>query len=250
MDPAVVKGAALAVWFASLFLLERLFRASPERKGPGRLARNASLWGLTLVLSPLFVLPLALWADGHHLWTRPEILTGAAGLALSLLALDLWTYWIHRAYHEVPAMWRLHAPHHLDEHLDTTSAVRFHVGEIAFSALLRLIPILALSIPFTHLVIYETVLAASSFFHHSNVRLPARLESALSKIIVTPSIHWVHHHAKRADTDSNYASILSLWDPVFRTRSATKRTPEMKIGVEGVEEKTFLGLLLSPFQRM
>ena len=58
----------------------------------------------------------------------------------------------------------------------------------------------------------------SAIFHHSDARLPPRLERALARVIITPSIHWVHHHAMRADTDSNYGTIFSFWDPLFRSQ--------------------------------
>ena len=66
-------------------------------------------------------------------------------------------------------------------------------------------------------------------------------------MIVTPSIHWVHHHRTRADTDSNYSTVLSLWDPLFRSRSKTRRTPDLEIGVEGREELPVLNLIVAPF---
>ena len=91
------------------------------------------------------------------------------------------------------------------------------------------------------------VLAAAGF-HHSNLKLPPRLERALSWVVVTPSIHWVHHHRIHRDTNSNYATILSLWDRVFRSRSPTRRTAEMEIGVEGREEEPLLMLLSRPFR--
>ena len=85
-------------------------------------------------------------------------------------------------------------------------------------------------------------------FHHSNLRLPPRFERALSFLIVTPSIHWVHHHAIRRDTDSNYASLLSVWDRLFGSRSATVRTPEMPIGTQGLKDRGIAGLLARPFE--
>jgi sterol desaturase/sphingolipid hydroxylase (fatty acid hydroxylase superfamily) len=200
---------------------------------------------LLLIASPLIVLPLTAFTSAHPLWVRPEL--GWPALIVDLVLLDCWSYWLHRAYHEAPFLWRLHAPHHLDEHLDSTTAVRFHPGEVVLSAILRLAPIVLLSIPFTHVVVFEAVLLAGSLFHHSNLRLPARFERALSRVIVTPSIHWVHHHADWRDTNSNYAAILSLWDPLFGTRSLSVRSREMRIGLEGLEDRPFFGLLLAPF---
>lgn len=238
-------GAAV---FAILFVAERLAAAAATTSGVERLVRNGVLWALLVILSPLIVLPLTAFAAGHPLWTRPAGLAGAPMLIADIILLDLWTYWVHRAYHEVPVMRRFHRIHHLDEHLDTTSAVRFHPGEVAISALLRMIPITLLALPFAHVVVFETALLAASLFHHSNIRLPAAFEQALSRVIVTPSIHWVHHHAIRRDTNSNYAAIFSLWDPIFGTRSPTKRAPDMKIGVEGAMDLPLGGLLIAPFR--
>lgn len=238
--------------FALLFAAERIRAAAPRPAGRSRLFKNAALWLLILAVSPLIVAPLTALGANQWLWARGDgLMTGAAFVMLiviDLLILDCWTYWLHRAYHRVPVMWRLHEVHHRDEFLDTTSAVRFHVGEVVLSALLRLIPIAVFAIPLSTVILFEILLLSSALFHHSNVRLPERFERALSRVIVTPSIHWVHHHAVREDTDANYASILSLWDPLFASRSRTKRTPEMKIGAEGLEELSFPGLLLSPFR--
>jgi sterol desaturase/sphingolipid hydroxylase (fatty acid hydroxylase superfamily) len=95
---------------------------------------------------------------------------------------------------------------------------------------------------------FETLVLISAIFHHSNLRLPPALEKALSFVVVTPSIHWVHHHAVRADTDSNYSTVLSLWDRLFASRSRTPRTPTMPIGVEGRREENLGGLLMLPFK--
>ena len=92
-----------------------------------------------------------------------------------------------------------------------------------------------------------SLLALAAIFHHSNVRLPHWLERSLSRVIVTPSIHWVHHHAIRADTDSNYAAGLSLWDRLFGSRSATVRTASMPIGVEGRRDQDLARLVKRPF---
>jgi sterol desaturase/sphingolipid hydroxylase (fatty acid hydroxylase superfamily) len=79
--------------------------------------------------------------------------------------------------------------------------------------------------------------------------LPAPLERGLAKVIITPSIHWVHHHAIRADTDSNYGTVFSFWDSLFRSRSGTKRWPTMAIGVEGARDRSLFRLIIAPFQR-
>jgi sterol desaturase/sphingolipid hydroxylase (fatty acid hydroxylase superfamily) len=214
-----------------------------------RLGRNLGLFALNLLLSPLLVLPLTAWAGGFTLGLRPDFLAGPVGLAADLLLLDLWIYWWHRANHVIPFLWRFHAVHHYDQLLDTSSAVRFHFGEVALSALVRAGVIVLLDVPLASVVLFEGLVLMTALFHHSDARLPARAEWLLSRLIVTPSIHWVHHHARRADTDSNYGTILSCWDPLFRSRSRTPRTVGMPIGVEGAPDRPLLGLLVAPLGR-
>jgi sterol desaturase/sphingolipid hydroxylase (fatty acid hydroxylase superfamily) len=254
LDTALAwKGAAVSLWLALLFLAERLRPADtstrPEIGGAWlRLGRNFGLWLVTVALSPLIVAPLSLWAAAHALPWRPSWWGGPGGLVLDLVLLDLWIYWWHRANHEIPFLWRFHAMHHLDRVLDTSSALRFHFGEVLLSAAARGATIVLLGVPFVSVVIFEALVLVGTIFHHSNLKIAPRLEAALSRIVVTPSIHWVHHHRIRRDTDANYSTLLSLWDRLFASRSPTPRMTGMPIGVEGRDELALLRLLIAPFR--
>jgi sterol desaturase/sphingolipid hydroxylase (fatty acid hydroxylase superfamily) len=213
-----------------------------------RVARNLSLFGINLLLSPLVVLPITVWAEDFSPGLRPASWSGWPGLLLDLVLLDFWIYWWHRANHELPFLWRFHQVHHFDELLDSTSAVRFHFGEVLLSALVRALVIIVLDVPLASVLVFETLVLIGAIFHHSDARLPPRLEALLACLIITPSIHWVHHHARCADTDSNYGTIFSFWDPLFRSRSLTRRWPTMPIGVEGARERPLLRLIVTPFE--
>jgi sterol desaturase/sphingolipid hydroxylase (fatty acid hydroxylase superfamily) len=242
------KGVIVLGTLALLMVAERLLPVARVVGGVKRVARNLSLAGLNAILSWAVVVPLSALAASHALGWRPEWWGGWTGLLLDVLILDCWIYWWHRANHEWPFLWRFHEVHHLDEFLDASSALRFHFGEVLLSSLVRAGVILLLGVPLLSVVVFETLLALSAMFHHSNLRLPPRLERALSYLIVTPSIHWVHHHAIRRDTDSNYSALLSVWDRLFRSRSATRRTPDMPIGTEGRKERGIGGLIARPFE--
>jgi sterol desaturase/sphingolipid hydroxylase (fatty acid hydroxylase superfamily) len=243
------KGLVVMATLLLLLVLERIYPLARVVGGVRRIGRNLSLAGVNAVLSWAVVVPVSAFAASHALGWRPEWWSGWTGLALDLLVLDLWIYWWHRANHEWPLLWRFHEVHHLDEFLDASSALRFHFGEVLISSLVRAGVILVLGVPLLSVVIFETLLAFNTMFHHSDVRLPPRLERALSWVIVTPSIHWVHHHAIRRDTDSNYASLLSVWDRIYASRSHTLRTPQMPIGTEGLTDRGIGGLLARPFER-
>lgn len=243
------KNAIIPLVFLALFVLERMFPVAQWLGGAARVAKNLTLAAFNFVASPLIVIPFTVFAASHVFNWRPEFWSGWFGLVLDLLLLDIWIYWWHRFNHMVPFLWRFHEVHHLDEMLDTSSALRFHFGEVVLSSLVRAVVIFALAMPLRSVVVFEVLVLVSALFHHSNLRLPAVVERGLSYVIVTPSIHWVHHHAKRVDTDSNYSTVLSLWDLVFGSRSKTHRTTEMPIGVEHVRERGLIGLILKPFQR-
>lgn len=243
------KGAVVLGALALFLVLERAFPLARAIGGLRRVGRNLSLAALNAGLSWLVVVPLSAAAAQWALGWRPEWWSGGWGLLVDLLILDLWIYWWHRVNHELPVLWRFHEVHHLDEFLDASSALRFHFGEVLLSALVRAAVIFVLDVPLTGVLVFETLVAVNTIFHHSNVRLPSWLERPLSRLIVTPSIHWVHHHALRADTDSNYAALLSVWDVLFGTRSPTRRTPEMKIGVQGGSDLGLPGLAVRPLRR-
>lgn len=251
---ALMVGSVLAVFVvyerlrpaADSLLLLRIGRAT--KAAWHRLFRNISLSGINAVLSPLIVVPITIFAADHSLGLRPVWWSGWLGLGLDILLLDFWIYWWHRANHEFQFLWRFHSVHHLDETLDTSSAFRFHFGEVVLSACVRGFVIVLFDLPLASVLLFEGFVLASAIFHHSDAKLPPRLEATLARLIITPSIHWVHHHAIRKDTDSNYGAMFSFWDRLFRSASPTERWPEMPIGVEGLRDRPLVGLIATPLK--
>ncbi len=245
----VAHKGAIILGFLAVFLgagaLLPFAKLPPHRLR--QIGKNLALAGLNALASPLLVIPVTVFAAQWALTWRPSWWQGGWGLVLDFVLLDAWLYTWHRANHALPMLWRFHEVHHLDETLDASTALRFHFGEVIASSLLRAGVIFMLGVPLASVLLFEIVVAIAAIFHHSNLRLPVALERALAWVIVTPSIHWVHHHAKRADTDSNYATVLSLWDRVFASRSATGRRAEMPLGVEGRRDVALIALVARPF---
>jgi sterol desaturase/sphingolipid hydroxylase (fatty acid hydroxylase superfamily) len=151
-------------------------------------------------------------------------LAGPFRFVLALVLLDGWMYVWHRANHTIPFLWRFHRMHHSDRHMDVTTATRFHLGEHIGAAVLRLglIPLVGFEV--WNLVVYDTLVIAITQFHHADISI-GRWDRWLRWIIVTPSMHKVHHSDWRPETDSNYSTVLSIWDRLFgsfRMRSDPK----------------------------
>jgi sterol desaturase/sphingolipid hydroxylase (fatty acid hydroxylase superfamily) len=171
---------------------------------------------------------------------------------VAIVLFDCWQYWWHRINHRVPLFWRFHAVHHADAELDASSGVRFHTGEITFSFLARLVVIPLLGITIPQLLVYETISLPVILFHHSNVRLPGRVDRWLRWLIVTPRMHYVHHSRWQPETDSNYASFLSVWDRLFGSFRLRDKPQEISLGLDQWEEREWRnlsGMLAAPFKK-
>ena len=97
-------------------------------------------------------------------------------------------------------------------------------------------------------------LAAFLLFQHANLRLPRLLERVLRSVLVTPDMHRTHHSVHRDETDSNYGTVLSVWDRVFRsyTPSARDAPRQMRIGLAEFRvpgQQTWRALLTQPLER-
>jgi sterol desaturase/sphingolipid hydroxylase (fatty acid hydroxylase superfamily) len=172
-------------------------------------------------------------------WLRlPLWLEVCAAVVLMDYTLYLW----HVLTHRVPALWRFHAVHHIDLDLDASTAVRFHFGELTLSTPWRVAQVVAIGTSPLALSIWQTGLLASILFHHSNLELPLEVERRLSRVIVTPRMHGIHHSVVRGETESNWSSGLSVWDWLHRTLRLNVPQPEITIGVPGFQSIDDVGL--------
>jgi sterol desaturase/sphingolipid hydroxylase (fatty acid hydroxylase superfamily) len=246
------------VAFVILLVLERLLplRASVEPK-LRRIARNLTTGAISLIvtlpLQLILLVPLSKWLMERrvgflHLISMPAPLRTA--LAILLLDYTLWIW--HWASHRVPLLWRFHLVHHVDRDLDASTALRFHFGELVLSVGWRAIQIAVIGADPLAVSIWQFVLFVSILFHHSNVRLPARWERVMVRLIVTPRMHGIHHAQREEWTNSNWSSILTCWDMLHRTLRLRVPDAEIRIGIPAYDdaaEVTLPRILTLPFRR-
>ena len=231
MTPDLIVGLiALTV----LFTLEGALPFYPDRARRDRYThglRNGTLMlingAISALLVPLVLGAVALAAShqfglGRWLavaladagWGGPALVT-AVVTVVAILAFDLWMYVWHRANHRIPLLWRFHQVHHTDTAMDSTTALRFHPGELVLSTLFNLPVLVLLGLTLNQFVLYKASMLLVILFHHSNVRVPNDWDRRLRAVIVPPSLHRVHHSRIRRETDSNYGTIFSFWDRLF-----------------------------------
>ena len=224
--------------FAALVLLENA-RPLRKRSVESKLRRNArnlavaTAGAITVQLAeqPL-VRPLAGLVERRRFGllkkvTLPAWLEIALGIALLDYTLYLW----HILTHRVPFLWRFHQAHHVDLDMDASTALRFHFGELLLSVPWRALQVFVFGIcPFA-LSLWQTALLMEIMFHHSNVELSPRLERWLSRFLVTPRLHGIHHSIVVDEVNSNWSSGLTIWDWLHRTLRVDVPQEAITIGV-------------------
>lgn len=222
-----------------------------------RLLVNLSVAGLAFLTAALLIRPVvASLVDraGSDSFGVLHIVafSPAVQFVVGFLLMDLSFYYWHVANHRLPFLWRFHNVHHFDPELDVATAVRFHFGEVAFSAVFRVVQITAIGPSAWTYVIYELVFHANTLFHHSNLRLPITLERVLNWVFVTPRMHGIHHSQVRDETNSNYSVVFSWWDRLHGSIGLDIPQSAIVIGVPGYSQPAdnhFWNVCVVPFQR-
>lgn len=227
----------LIALFIILFLIETKFQLRKRVQSRWkRIIINFIVSIPAFVLLRLLFIPAMVWLAVknetwqiglNYLFDAPLIVTSI----IAFLLLDYSNYIWHILLHKMPILWRFHLVHHTDLDLDITTAFRFHFGEMIGSIFFRGAAVLLIGVSPMMVLIYEILFEAASQFHHSNMKLPFRLEKALNKLIVTPRMHGIHHSMIRRETDSNYSIIFSFWDRLHKTVRLNIHQNEIVTGV-------------------
>lgn len=173
-------------------------------------------------------------------------------IALTVFLLDYTLYLWHVSTHKAAFLWRFHLVHHVDLDLDSSTAYRFHFGEILISVIWRAMQILLIGASPEAVKIWQTIMLPAVLFHHSNIKLPADLDEGLSRIFITPKLHGIHHSAVQTETDSNWSTILSVWDRFHGTLKTDVRQDEITIGVpafQNPQDVELAHLIKLPFEK-
>ena len=109
--------------------------------------------------------------------------------------------------------------------------------------------VIVMDIPFSSIVAFEVLLAGGTIFHHSNLRLPPRLERALSQVMITTVDPLGASPRGPSGHRFQLRHTVQLLGPAVRlAQRATARSLDMTIGVEKRPEQDFLRLLARPFR--
>ena len=256
-EPLAAFGPVIAVSFATIFALERLFpyerswlRSHGDIRVDASYAVSSSL--LIELLRPAIyavALALAVWLTrdtGSTLW--PGTWPVLAQLSLALLVAELPKYWFHRLEHEHDWLWRFHAPHHSVPRLYWLNASRFHPVDLGIDTILGVGSLVALGCDDVIIALFLVTSTVHGVFQHANLELRC---GPLNWIFSMAELHRWHHSRTTVEANHNYGQNLIVWDIVFGTRYLPDdREPPRNVGLAGLPNypMSFFAQLAAPFR--
>jgi sterol desaturase/sphingolipid hydroxylase (fatty acid hydroxylase superfamily) len=174
-------------------------------------------------------------------------------VVIGILLMDfIGAYLPHFIEHKVKPLWMIHLVHHTDHKVDTTTANRHHPLESIIRYTFTLLGVFIIGAPIGIVMLYQSMSLIATQFSHANIKLPRKVDHALSYFLVSPDMHKVHHHYVLPYTDSNYGNIFSIWDRIFGTYMELDRD-KLVYGVDVFpnekENGNVWSLLKQPFQK-
>jgi sterol desaturase/sphingolipid hydroxylase (fatty acid hydroxylase superfamily) len=211
------------VFFSLVFVpLERLFAHRPDqpvfRKGWRTDLVYFFVSSLLVQVTTLLTLKPAMvlfdWAAWPPLQARVSGLPFVVQLPAVLFVSDFVQYWVHRAFHAVPWLWRFHAIHHSAEAMDWLAGSRLHLVDAVVTRALAFVPLYVLGFGDAAIFTYVALVSLHATFIHANLRFEF---GALAWVLATPRFHHWHHGAEREAIDRNFAVHLPVIDLLFGT---------------------------------
>jgi sterol desaturase/sphingolipid hydroxylase (fatty acid hydroxylase superfamily) len=128
---------------------------------------------------------------------------------------DFFYYWLHRWMHTSRWLWPIHELHHEDEHVNVTTAFRFHWLESLGVRTAAVIPLLFLPVPMLTIpLLYLVTNAGNAFFVHTAI--PFNL-GPFTRLVANPQTHRIHHSTLPEHFNKNFAAAWPFWDMLFGT---------------------------------
>lgn len=132
---------------------------------------------------------------------------------LLFIAEDFIFYWLHRIDHHSRLFWAVHVTHHSSPLFNLTTGFRSSV----FQPLYRFFYFIPLSLAgFQALDIFLMYAITQIYGIIIHTETVGKL-GFLEKILVTPSLHRVHHATNIPYLDKNMGMCLIIWDKLFGT---------------------------------
>lgn len=189
---------------------------------------NLQAWVLARGMS-VVVLPLVpLWASAKWSLIDGSALPFWQGFAIFLITRDLMEYLFHRAQHSIPLLWAMHSLHHSDPDMMVLTNQRQFWGD-QFIKQVTIWPLcLTIISPTPEIIAAFGVFGLLNLFLHSG--LPINF-GRWSWVLNSPEYHRIHHSRDPEHINSNFATLLPIFDVLFGSYRVPTGHPETGLDI-------------------
>ncbi|TAE97586.1 MAG: sterol desaturase family protein [Runella slithyformis] len=145
---------------------------------------------------------------------------------------ELGSFIHHYLSHKVRVLWCLHAVHHSSEDLNSSVTLTTFYLENIYTEILQTTFCMLMGLtPEMYFVIMVIDSIWGAFIHISEDTIKDGKLDFLDKIMLTPSSHRVHHAKHPLYLDTNYCSVLKIWDVIFGTYQKEEKGVPLEYGI-------------------
>lgn len=219
METAITIGLSLLFAYllaAGFFLmLAAAELAFPKEQHASKARRFKSGWLFALYL-PFTYLGFAAISltvgPIKPLFQTASVLGSVGAAVLAVVSMDFFYYWLHRAEHRIPILWRFHSVHHSIERMSQPAGYH-HPTDPILIAIFCVLPTVAL-VSAPSIVLIGALHTFHQYYLHSGTALNF---GPLSAIIADNRTHRIHHSTDERHQNRNFAASFFLWDRLFGT---------------------------------
>lgn len=254
MSEAQLQTVRATAFVAAMGLAVLLQRLAPHARLRSSWSVNAGLWLVNVAVVGAVcgacAFGAAQWAARGGIGVLNWAGVGPwVAIPASMVMLDLVSYGWHRANHRVSVLWRFHQVHHSDPTFTASTGVRFHPGELLLSLPLRLGAVVLLGASVEAVLAFEVAFTVANLVEHGDINLSRDVEDAVARILVTPALHRRHHTRVGPERDTNFGTILSVWDRLLGTYTQSGSATAVDTGLPGLDHLSLSGALVLPVRQ-
>lgn len=205
-------------WIIAALVLDVLLRSLAERRerlhpdDVSSVLSGIAFIGFKSLCSKLVLFSMSVWVYENLALAHLPLKETYVWVGVFVVR-DFVYYWVHRAEHVTRVMWASHMVHHSPRTINYWTALRTPWMEELYK------PFIALWMPLVGfhpgaVIAMDVVIALYGQSVHSETReFPRKMQ----RVMVTPSMHRVHHGSNPEYLDCNFGAMLSVWDRWFGT---------------------------------
>jgi len=166
-----------------------------------------------------------------------------------MLVVGLLDYWLHRALHDIPVLWRFHAIHHQIEHLNAARSYSHWGQDVLYLSIITVPLALIMESPEHYIAVLTTIYLVSNFYMHSDN--PALSFPPALRHVLADNVYHHHHHSRAIEHwGRNYCSFFSFYDRIFGTQHMPQDEQMHPTGIDGYRPlSSWRDYLVRPFTK-